>query len=85
VIVWTTAEAAAMVEVSEATIRQWNFRGYIKPVNPRKRPSRYRDSDVWRCKAERLQPDEHARLDALWERARRDIDALGEAACTLRV
>lgn len=53
-----TADAALLVEVSEATIRQWKLRGYL--------PEEFNAADVWRCKAERMRPSEHARLDRIW-------------------
>jgi predicted site-specific integrase-resolvase len=58
-----TADAAALVNVSEATIRQWKRRGYLPDV--------FTSQDVWRCAAERMPAKEHARLDALWEQVTR--------------
>lgn len=54
-----TADAARLVGVSEATIRQWKRRGYLSDV--------YTAQDVWRCAADRLPKRDHARLDAAWE------------------
>jgi DNA-binding transcriptional MerR regulator len=62
----TTAQAAAFFGVHEVTIRQWKMLGYLTPINPRKRPSLYRESDLWRRKADLKTPAEHADLDALW-------------------
>jgi hypothetical protein len=67
----TTAQAATFFGVREVTIRQWKMLGYLTPINPRKRPSLYRESDLWRRKADLRSPTEHADLDALWAQIQR--------------
>jgi predicted site-specific integrase-resolvase len=55
-----TADAARLVQVSEATIRKWRSRGFLPDVPTAQ--------DVWRCAVDRMRKREHARLDAAWER-----------------
>jgi DNA-binding transcriptional MerR regulator len=68
----TTAQAAMFFGVSEVTIRQWKMLGHLTPINPRKRPSLYRESDLWRRKADLKPSAEHARLDAAWTQIQRE-------------
>ena len=42
----TTAEAAALAGVTPETVRQWSARGLLSPVNPGRKPCRYRTDDV---------------------------------------
>jgi predicted site-specific integrase-resolvase len=58
-----TSDAARLVEVSEATIRQWKRRGHLPDV--------YTAQDVWRCASERMPAKRHAELDAIWVKVER--------------
>jgi predicted site-specific integrase-resolvase len=61
----TTGEAAAHVGVSPITIRSWDVRGYITPVNPGRKPARYLLADVVAADFDRRPKSWHDDLDAL--------------------
>ena len=72
----TTAEAAQVAGVSEATIWKWHQRGYLTPC--RKGDTyRWHEDDVWRCARDRMPSTRHAVLDALWS----DVLAHGHINC----
>ena len=59
----TTDEAAKMVGVTTATIRQWVVRGWLQPVRRGARPLKFAAWDVWRCAAQRMPDAWHAMID----------------------
>lgn len=61
----TTGEAAIHVGVSPSTVRKWDERGYLAPVNPGHKPSRYRLADVIATDVARRPKSWHDALDAL--------------------
>lgn len=61
----TTSEAAEHVGVSPFTVRKWDERGYLAPVNPGHKPSRYRLADVIAADVARRPQAWHDTLDAL--------------------
>lgn len=63
----TTEQAAAVAGVSEATIRKWVEREYLKPENPGRKPSLFREVDVWRCTRDRLTAAQRRRLYGAWD------------------
>lgn len=67
----TTAEAARMVGVSTAAVRQWVARGYLVPIASRARPLTFAVWDVWRCAGERMPRGWHERIEAAAEAWRR--------------
>lgn len=63
----TTDLAALMVGVSEATVRKWVEREHLKPINPGRKPLRFREYDVWMCARERLTKAQRERLYGAWD------------------
>lgn len=63
----TTEEAAAVCGVSEATVRKWVEREYLKPLNPGRKPLRFREVDVWQCARDRLTAAQRRRLYGAWD------------------
>lgn len=63
--VLTTEEAARRVGVEPGVIRLWATRYGLEPVNPGRKPVRYREADVIECAAARTSKKRHAELDAL--------------------
>jgi excisionase family DNA binding protein len=63
--VLTTTEAAEQVGVSPVTIRQWVHNGWLTPLNPGKRPLKFRWLEVSNCHADHRKPHERARFDTL--------------------
>lgn len=61
----TTQEAAAVVGVSEVTVRQWYLRGLLGPVREGAKPLRFRLDDVVECDVRRRPRSWHDRLDTL--------------------
>ena len=62
----TTDQAARLVGVTPATIRQWVTRGWLDPLRRGARPLRFHTTDV-RAAADRGQRTaHHDRLDTLW-------------------
>jgi predicted site-specific integrase-resolvase len=61
----TAEEAGEQVGVSPITIRSWVAKGWLKPVNPGRRPMRFRWLEVSRCQADHRRAAERARLDTL--------------------
>jgi excisionase family DNA binding protein len=65
----TTAEAALVLGISPAGVRQLVHRGRLRPVLMSK-PRRFRWADVEAVRVARMPPADHARLDDLarrWE------------------
>lgn len=62
------AEAAELVGVSPRTVHKWVERGFLAPVRPGAKPSRFRISDVTECAYQRMPRTERERLDRLAER-----------------
>lgn len=60
----TTDEAARVLGLRPATVRRWVMKGWLRPVTGG-RPLRFRWLDVEQARAERMAPDDRARLDAL--------------------
>jgi len=58
----TTEQAAAMVRRDPSRIRHWVRDGFLAPLNPGRRPLRFREADVWRCERDRLSDAERAEL-----------------------
>lgn len=63
--VLTTEEAARRVGVEPGVISQWVRRYGLAPVNPGRKPLRFREADVIECAAARMSKKRHAELDAL--------------------
>ena len=64
----TTEEAATLVGVTPATIRQWVARGHLRPLRAGASPLRFREQEVIDCHAERTS-----------KRWRTEVDRLAEA------
>jgi hypothetical protein len=62
----TTQDAATAVGCSPATITKWVERGYLAPVNPGRKPSYFREFDVWQCARHRLGEKDRRRMAAQW-------------------
>lgn len=68
----SAAEAAALVNVKPATIRQWVRRGYLAPDYPAWASEvRFRESKVIACAEQRRPKTELARLETLAAQWRR--------------
>ena len=76
-----TNEAARMVGVTAATIRQWVVRGWLSPVRRGARPLKFAAWDVWRCAAQRMPETWHTTVD---HAARRWADACNQSDQLLR-
>ncbi len=64
----TIPEAAALVGVTEHTIRQWVYRKHLAPVRRGAKPLLFREADVIECAHARISKARHAHLDDLWDK-----------------
>jgi excisionase family DNA binding protein len=70
----TTAEAAALLGISTATVRMLVHRGKLTPVRRGARPLRFHAADVWDLQVARLTAAELADRARLWA----EVDAMLE-------
>lgn len=63
----TTDQAARLVGVNTATVRQWVARGWLEPLRRGAKPLRFHTSDVVNAANRNQRHDHHHHLDTLWE------------------